>query len=120
MIEGSIRIRRGLAGAREVRRRAEARRKKGASGWSDYPLSCGIRGLALSTAWRMVRLLMATPEWLAPMAATLTQDRFSGPEWLFERKFDGIRLLAYKQGEDVRLYSRNRLLQDLPAIARAI
>jgi bifunctional non-homologous end joining protein LigD len=63
---------------------------------------------------------MATPEWLAPMAATLTQDRFSGPEWLFERKFDGIRLLAYKQGEDVRLYSRNRLLQDLPAIARAI
>jgi len=54
------------------------------------------------------------------MAATLTQDRFSGPEWLFERKFDGIRLLAYKQGDDVRLYSRNRLLQNLPAIARPI
>ena len=31
------------------------------------------------------------------MAATLTQERFSGPEWMFERKFDGIRLLAYKQ-----------------------
>jgi ATP-dependent DNA ligase len=54
------------------------------------------------------------------MAATLTQDRFSGPEWLFERKFDGIRLLAYKQGDDVRLYSRNRLLQNLPAVAAAI
>jgi ATP-dependent DNA ligase len=54
------------------------------------------------------------------MAATLTQDRFSGPEWLFERKFDGIRLLAYKQGDDVRLYSRNRLLRNLPAIARPI
>jgi ATP-dependent DNA ligase len=38
------------------------------------------------------------PEWLEPMAATLTQDRFSGPGWLFERKFDGIRLLAYKRG----------------------
>ena len=63
---------------------------------------------------------MPTPEWLEPMAATLTQDRFSGPEWLFERKFDGIRLLAYKQGDDVRLYSRNRLLQNLPAIARPI
>src|SRR5215831_1890865 len=63
---------------------------------------------------------MPTPEWLEPMAATLTQDRFSGPEWLFERKFDGIRLLAYKQGDDVRLYSRNRLLQNLPAIATAI
>src|SRR5262245_61458628 len=63
---------------------------------------------------------MPTPEWLEPMAATLTQDRFSGPEWLFERKFDGIRLLAYKQGDDVRLYSRNRLLQNLPAVATAI
>jgi DNA ligase D-like protein (predicted ligase) len=54
------------------------------------------------------------------MAATLTQDRFTGPDWLFERKFDGIRLLAYKQGDDVRLYSRNRLPQNLPAVASAI
>src|SRR5437764_13986137 len=54
------------------------------------------------------------------MAATLTGERFTGPEWLFERKLDGIRLLAFKQGSDVRLYSRNRLPQDLPAIAAAI
>jgi len=54
------------------------------------------------------------------MAATLTQERFSGPEWIFERKFDGIRLLAYKQGDDVRLYSRNRLLQHHPGIAAAL
>jgi ATP-dependent DNA ligase len=54
------------------------------------------------------------------MAATLTQDRFSGPDWWFERKFDGIRLLAYKKGTDVRLYSRNRLPQQMPALARAI
>ena len=60
------------------------------------------------------------PDWLEPMAATLTQDRFSGAEWLFERKFDGIRLLAYKRGADVRLFSRNRLPQDLPALAKAI
>ncbi len=60
------------------------------------------------------------PEWLEPMAATLTQDRFSGADWLFERKFDGIRLLAYKRGKNVRLYSRNRLAQDLPAVARAV
>ena len=60
------------------------------------------------------------PEWLEPMAATLTQDRFSGPEWLFERKFDGIRLLAYKHGSDVRLFSRNRLPQHLPAVAAAV
>ena len=63
---------------------------------------------------------MSTPEWLEPMAATLTQDRFTGPDWLFERKFDGIRLLAYKQGDTVQLYSRNRLPQHLPAVASAI
>jgi DNA ligase D-like protein (predicted ligase) len=60
------------------------------------------------------------PEWLVPMAATLTQERFSGPEWIFERKFDGIRLLAYKNRDDVQLFSRNHLPQHLPAIQQAI
>jgi DNA ligase D-like protein (predicted ligase) len=60
------------------------------------------------------------PDWLEPMAATLTQDRFTGSDWVFERKFDGIRLLAYKRGDDVQLYSRNRLPQNLPALAGAI
>jgi len=60
------------------------------------------------------------PEWLEPMAATLTEERFAGDEWVFEQKFDGIRLLAYKQGNDVRLYSRNRLPQNLPAVAGAV
>ena len=60
------------------------------------------------------------PDWLEPMAATLTEDRFSGHDWLFERKFDGIRLLAYKNKEDVRLFSRNRLPQHLPVLAKAI
>jgi ATP-dependent DNA ligase len=60
------------------------------------------------------------PEWIQPMAATLTQERFAGPEWSFERKFDGIRLLAYKRGKQVELFSRNRLPQNIPAISRAI
>jgi bifunctional non-homologous end joining protein LigD len=60
------------------------------------------------------------PEWVEPMAATLTQDRFTGPEWVFERKLDGIRLLAFKHGRDVRLLSRNQLPQDVPHVAAAI
>ena len=60
------------------------------------------------------------PDWLVPMAATLTQERFTGAEWIFERKFDGVRLLAFKQGGDVRLFSRNRLPQHCPAVAEAI
>lgn len=54
------------------------------------------------------------------MAATLTQERFTGPEWIFERKFDGIRLLAFKNGNEVGLFSRNRLPQNLPSVAHAI
>jgi bifunctional non-homologous end joining protein LigD len=46
------------------------------------------------------------------MAATLTRERFTGPEWIFERKLDGIRLLAFKQGSAVRLLSRNELVQN--------
>jgi bifunctional non-homologous end joining protein LigD len=60
------------------------------------------------------------PEWVVPMAATLTQDRFTGPEWIFEEKVDGIRLLAFRDGDDVRLLSRNRLPQDCPRVARQI
>jgi bifunctional non-homologous end joining protein LigD len=62
----------------------------------------------------------AFPDWLVPMAATLTQERFTGPDWVFERKYDGIRLLAFKQGSDVRLFSRNRLPQNSPPVAAAL
>jgi bifunctional non-homologous end joining protein LigD len=62
----------------------------------------------------------AFPDWIEPMAATLTDERFTGPDWTFERKIDGIRLIAFKQGADVRLYSRTRNQQYLPAIAAAI
>jgi bifunctional non-homologous end joining protein LigD len=63
---------------------------------------------------------MPCPEWVEPMAATLTDERFTGPDWTFERKLDGIRLLAFKDAAGVRLFSRNRLPQHLPAIAAAI
>ena len=52
---------------------------------------------------------MRPPDWIEPMAATLTQERFTGPDWIFERKYDGIRVLAFKHGDEVRLLSRNRL-----------
>ncbi|MGH7445789.1 MAG: non-homologous end-joining DNA ligase [Longimicrobiales bacterium] len=61
-----------------------------------------------------------TPEWLQPMAATLTQERFIDPAWVFEQKLDGIRLLAFRDGDDVRLLTRNRLPRRLPHVAHAI
>jgi ATP-dependent DNA ligase len=65
---------------------------------------------------------MAFPEWLEPMAATLTAERFTDPAWTFERKLDGIRVVAYKRGGDVSLWSRNRLplTKAYPNVASAI
>jgi len=56
------------------------------------------------------------------MAATLTDQRFTGPDWIFERKLDGIRMLAFKRGSSVRLLSRNRLMltKAYPLVAEAI
>ena len=48
------------------------------------------------------------PDWLEPELATLTQDRFSDPAWLYERKFDGERCLAYSGDDRLRLMTRNQ------------
>jgi len=50
----------------------------------------------------------AMPEWMDPMLATLTHDYFSDPDWIFERKLDGERVIAYRDGDEIRLMSRNR------------
>jgi bifunctional non-homologous end joining protein LigD len=49
------------------------------------------------------------PDWRSPTLATLTETRFSDPDWIFERKLDGVRGLAFRDGDRVRLLSRNRL-----------
>ena len=52
------------------------------------------------------------------MAATLTDERFDDPGWIFERKLDGIRCLAFGK----RLVSRNDLSLDsrFPGVAEAL
>ena len=47
------------------------------------------------------------PGWLDPELATLTQDRFTDPGWIFERKLDGERCLAFTSGRQVQLMTRN-------------
>ncbi|MFD3400164.1 non-homologous end-joining DNA ligase [Kribbella sp. NPDC058693] len=42
------------------------------------------------------------------MLATLTEDRFSDPDWLYERKLDGERCLVFRTADGVRLLSRNQ------------
>ena len=42
-----------------------------------------------------------------PMLATLVTEAFHRAGWVYEEKYDGARILAYKEGADVRLLSRN-------------
>jgi DNA ligase D-like protein (predicted ligase) len=62
------------------------------------------------------------PAFIEPMKAVLTDERFSDPAWIFERKLDGIRCEAIKSNGTVRLLSRNELSLDgrYPEIVAAL
>ena len=59
---------------------------------------------------------------LKPQLATLSENAPTGDGWISEVKFDGYRILAYKDGPEVRLITRNGLdwTARLPSVARAI
>ncbi len=48
------------------------------------------------------------PSPFTPMLAKLTHDQFSDPDWIFERKLDGVRALAMIRDGLCRLYTRNK------------
>lgn len=63
------------------------------------------------------------PGWMDPMLATLTEDRFSDEGWIFERKLDGERCLAFvNPAQSLRLMSRNRkdLNNQYPELVEAL
>jgi bifunctional non-homologous end joining protein LigD len=76
----------------------------------------------LSDAERGLLRKVGLPPRVEPMKAVLTPERFSDDGWLFERKLDGIRCIATKDGARVRLASRNDLSlnERFPEIAEAL
>jgi DNA ligase D-like protein (predicted ligase) len=65
----------------------------------------------------------APPRGSQAMKAMLTPERFSDPDWIFERKLDGIRAVSVRRGpDDVALWSRNdrSLNRRYPEIATAL
>lgn len=62
------------------------------------------------------------PDWVEPQLATLTRDWFSDPAWIFERKLDGERCLAFGRGGEVHLLTRNQKPADAayPELAEAL
>ena len=43
------------------------------------------------------------------MLATLVDEPFSNPEWIFETKWDGFRSICFIRGGEARFVSRNQL-----------
>jgi bifunctional non-homologous end joining protein LigD len=52
---------------------------------------------------------MQKPHRVDPMLATLTDQPFDHPDWLFELKWDGYRCMAYVNNDDVQLRSRKNI-----------
>jgi bifunctional non-homologous end joining protein LigD len=59
---------------------------------------------------------------IEPMKAVLSDQPFSDPDWIFERKLDGIRCIAIKDGSGVSLMSRTarRMNEQFPELAAAL
>ena len=77
----------------------------------------------LNAGGRDLLVPSALPASLPAQLATLTEDRFSDPSWVFERKLDGVRCLARRtSGGEVRLLSRNdkEMSRTYPEVAVAI
>ena len=62
------------------------------------------------------------PASLLPQLATLVAEPPAGDGWIYEIKFDGYRLLARIDGEDVRLFTRrgNDWSERMPALVAAV
>ena len=56
------------------------------------------------------------------MLATLAEEPFSRPGWVFEIKYDGVRVIAERRGEDVRMLGRSGedITARYPEIAAAL
>ena len=56
------------------------------------------------------------------MLATRVREPFHKPAWIHEEKYDGDRILAYKEGDRIRLMTRNDIdrHEAFPRIAATI
>jgi bifunctional non-homologous end joining protein LigD len=59
---------------------------------------------------------------VSPMLATLVDKPFHLSGWIYEEKYDGIRILAYKEGAHISLITRNDIVRTerYPEVAAAV
>src|SRR5918998_2201255 len=92
-----------------IRRQAYERIAPLCDGGAELPLAAAARHPSPLTSSGSDNRTGVRPAFVPPMKAVLTAERPGGPEWVFERKLDGFRCLAVKDGGPTRLYSRNEL-----------
>jgi bifunctional non-homologous end joining protein LigD len=63
----------------------------------------------VSAQERQLAVPAPAPRHAELMKAVLEREGFSDPGWIFERKLDGIRCLAVREHDEVRMLSRNDL-----------
>jgi bifunctional non-homologous end joining protein LigD len=76
----------------------------------------------LSSEERRLLQEESLPKRTKPMLAVLSGETFSDPDWIFERKLDGERVLATLSRGNVKLISRNgrEVTSSYPEIAEAL
>ncbi|HWH40584.1 MAG TPA: non-homologous end-joining DNA ligase [Usitatibacter sp.] len=90
----------GVAKDKPKKKSTGAARKKAPSR-SKQPAS--IDSSAIPSGARAAKLPLA----LFPQLATLVDEAPTGDGWIYELKFDGYRIVARIDGDDVRLFTRN-------------
>src|SRR6267142_451216 len=85
-----------------TKKRSAATRTKGKRPPKHPTATAAARICSSARAARM-------PEIIHPMLATLVDDPFSDPEWIFETKWDGFRSICFVENGEPRFVSRNQI-----------
>src|SRR5689334_10210221 len=87
---------------------------KDAQGWLDA-LRATVAGLGAPRA--ELRAKQVTH-----MLATLSEQPFTRPGWIYEIKYDGVRVIAEKRGDEVRMFGRSGedITARYPEVAEAL
>src|SRR5258707_15045228 len=64
-----------------------------------------VRSPDICSTARLTRM----PAIIHPMLATLVDEPFADPEWIFETKWDGFRSICFVKNEKTRFVSRNQI-----------
>jgi bifunctional non-homologous end joining protein LigD len=90
------------SGKAEIARNEGGRRRKSFAG-----RSCWEAGIRPYSRTKVEMMRNRIPFLAHPMLATLVPDPFERSGWVYEEKYDGDRVLAYKEEDRVRLLSTN-------------